>query len=205
MELAELSRRLENIIRFGTIAQIDYGEKKVRVQTGDILTNWLNWRVARAGTTRTWNPPTVGEQVMILSPSGELANGLVMPSIYSDEYDAPSADENLHTTHYPDGAVVSYNHATGELIASGIQTGLIQASTSITLDTPMTYLTGQLEVEGLVTYHNGMQGNAGNTGNSVSLTGAVNINGALIQNGGQLSSNGIVLHTHTHPGTGGPQ
>lgn len=187
------------MIRIGSIEQIDYAAKRVRVRSGKVLTNWLNWRTARAGTTKTWEPPSLGEQVMILSPSGVLENGIVMPSIYCEQFDAPSSNPDLHLTRYPDGAEISYNHATGALIATGIKTATVVASTSVTLDTPLTKVTGELEVDGMITYHNGMTGDAGGAANSIT------INGNLIHTGGQLSSNGIVLHTHTHPGVGGPQ
>jgi phage baseplate assembly protein V len=135
---------------------------------------------------------------MILSPSGVLDNGIVMHSIYSDEFDAPSVNPDLHLREYPDGAKISYNHATGALVATGIQTAVVEASSQVTLDTPHVRITGTLEVDGMLTYHNGMTGEAGEADNSITITGN------LIHAGGQLSSNGIVLHTHTHPGTGGP-
>lgn len=192
MEYAELSSRLENIIRFGTVAAINHATQRVRIDTGGNLTGWLQWRTARAGTTRTWEPPTVGEQVVILSPSGVLENGIVLPGLYSDTYDAPSASPDEHVTHYPDGAVVSYNHSTGALVASGIQTATIQAAISITLDTPLTHCTGKLTVEDLLTYHNGLAGTGGSNANTIT--------GHLTHTTGNLSSNGKVLHTHTHSG-----
>lgn len=186
------------MIRIGSILDIDYAARLVRVKSGKLDSNWLEWRPSRAGTTKTWDPPSIGEQVMILSPSGVIENGIVMPSIYCDDFDAPSDDPALHMTEYPDGATISYNHSTGELIAHGVKTALVEASTQVTLDTPHVRITGTLEVDGMLTYHNGMTGEAGDADNSIT------INGNLIHIGGELSSNGIVLHTHTHPGTGGP-
>lgn len=198
MDTPQLSRLIENLIRIGTIIEVDHANARCRVQLGAIESNWLAFIAQRAGNTQTWSPPTIGEQVIVFSPSGEPANGIVFTGIYSNAHAAPSANPNEHVTQYPDGARISYNHVTGALIAQGIKTGLIQAESMITLDTPMTKITGQLEVEELITYHNGMTGDAGTHG------GAVTINGNLIHNGGVLQSNNIVLHTHTHPGTGGP-
>lgn len=199
MQLADLSRILENLIRIGTIIEVDHERALCRVQMGDIESNWLGFMSTRAGNTQTWSPPTAGEQVLVLSPSGETGNGIVMTGIYSDAHAAPSNNPDEHVTQYADGAKISYNHVSGALVAQGIKTGLIQAATSITLDTPKTHVTGELEVDKLITYHNGMDGEAGDHG------GAVTINGNLIHSSGVLQSNGIVLHTHTHPGTGGPQ
>lgn len=201
--LVELTRRLDNLMRPGTIAAVDHVEARCRVQTGDLLTDWLPWLTQRAGNTRIWSPPTVGEQVMLLSPSGDLGAAWVLPATFRDDHPAPSDSPNLHVTEYPDGARISYNHATGVLVASGIQTAVIEASVQVTLDTPHTHITGSLTVDDLLTYSNGIAGTGGTNHNI--------INGTFSHAGGNLSSNGIVLHTHHHTGvqsggsnTGGP-
>lgn len=199
MQLADLSRILANIIRISTVVEVDHDNARCKVLIGETPSNWLPFASIRAGNTQTWSPPTVGEQVLVLSPSGETANGIVMTGIYSDAHAAPSNNPDEHVTKYPDGAKISYNHVSGALVAQGIKTGLIQAETSITLDTPKTHVTGELEVDKLITYHNGMDGEAGDHG------GAVTITGNLIHNDGVLQSNGIVLHDHDHAsGVGQP-
>jgi len=88
-DIAALSRLLENLIRLGTVAEVDHGslpDKRpawVRVQSGDLLTSWLPWAALRAGTTRDWDPPTVGEQVLVLSPNGQTAQGVAIGSVVS--------------------------------------------------------------------------------------------------------------------------
>jgi phage baseplate assembly protein V len=134
MPNAELNRQIENLIRIGTVFAIDHGARRVRVKSGGVDTNWLKWRVGRAGATRTWDPPTIGEQVMILSPSGVLDNGIVMPSIFSDEFDAPSDNPDEHVVDYPDGARITYNHESGALSATGIKTAAVVASDEIRLE-----------------------------------------------------------------------
>jgi phage baseplate assembly protein V len=193
---AELNRRIENLIRLGTIAEVDHAAHRVRVDSGELLTAWLKWRTGRAGATRTWSPPTIGEQVMILSPSGELANGIVMPSIFCDAHDSPSDSATEHVIEFPDGARLSYDHASGALTASGIQTATIQAAVSVTLNTPETHITGDVQIDGkctvddLLTYGNGIAGTGGDNENIIT--------GSFVQTGGQLSSNGIVLDSHHH-------
>lgn len=202
-QLADLARRVANMIRTGRIAEVDHAGPRVRVQSGDLLTEWLPWQTHRAGNTRTWNPPTVGEQVMILSPSGEPAAGMVIPALYCQDHPAPDASPNTHVIQFPDGAIIGYDHASHALDITGIATVRVVASESVTLDTPYTRITGRLEIDDLITYHNGMVGEGGG-GNAVTITGD------FVHEQGVLSSNGIVLHTHTHPGdsggtTGAPQ
>lgn len=74
-DFAASARMLENLIRFGTIAEVQMVPPRVRVKTGDLLTGWLPWLALRAGADVDWDPPTVNEQVLLLSPSGQLANG----------------------------------------------------------------------------------------------------------------------------------
>jgi len=222
MDLVELSRRLENLIRFGTVHSVDHAARRCRVQTGGIVTALLRWIERRAGDTRTWDPPTVGEQCIILSPSGVIEQGMVILGAPSDVIDTPSHDPDkhvtrypdgttltydhaagLHSAQYPDGATISYHHPSSHLQALGIATLLAQAGQSITLDTPLTKITGKCVIDDLLTYQNGLTGTGGGNGNAIT--------GDFTHINGRLSSNGVVLHTHVHTGvqsgggnTGGP-
>lgn len=203
---AELARRLDNLIRLGTVAEVDHAVARCRVQAGRLLTDWLPWMAPRAGDTLEWHPPTIGEQVVILCPSGEPAAGVVLTGLYTTAHDQPGTSPNEHLTVYPDGATIVYNHATGALNVAGIRTATVEASEHVTVDCPDSTITGNvliqgtLTVEDLLTYQNGLAGSGGTAGNGNTITGE------LTHIGGNLSSNGVVLHTHTHPdpGTGGP-
>lgn len=205
VQLADLARRVANMIRLGRVAAIDFAGARVRVQAGDMLTGWLPWQVSRAGATRTWDPPSIGEQVMVISPSGEPAAGIVIPALYCNDQPAPDHRPSTHVIAFPDGARISYDHASSALDITGVATVRVVAAESVTFDTPYAHFTGQVEIDDVVTYHNGMVGEGGG-GNAVTITGD------LVHEGGVISSNGIVLHTHTHSGvqtgggsTGGPQ
>lgn len=172
MDLQELSRRLENLIRFGTIHSIDHPARRARVQTGRIITAPLRWLEYRAGETKTWNPPTLGEQCIVLSPSGELGQGIVIYGAPSDIIDTPSHAPEQHVIKFPDGATVTYNHQTSHLHIAGIRSATIQASEEIIIDTPETRCTGNLTVaHSLVTAAEGgtatIRGNAHFLGTSV--------------------------------------
>lgn len=126
MDLVELSRLLANIVIIGTVLEVDLARVRCRVQSGGLDTQWLRWHTPRAGATRTWDPPTVGEQCIVLSPSGDTANGVVFYGFNSDNIPAPSHSADDHVTEYPDGARISYNHATHHLEVSGISTARVQ-------------------------------------------------------------------------------
>lgn len=91
----ELSRLLANVLRVGTVAQVRAKPTAAcRVKSGELLTQWLPWISTRAGgkRARTWWPPRVGEQCVVLAPGGELTQGLVLLGLYSDAF-APGSDK----------------------------------------------------------------------------------------------------------------
>jgi len=212
--LVELIRRLENLIRIGTIAEVDLSVSPplCRVKTGDILTDWRPWVAQRAGSARTSWPPTAGEQVLLLSPSGDLTTAVVMPATYSDANQCPDDHPTRHRTTYPDGAVIEYDPEAGALNATGIQTATVEASTSVTVDCPETTCTGNATIKGdatiegnanvlgVLTYAGGLNTAEGSNAGAT-INGPINHNGALT-NTGSISSNGIVVDKHSHPGDG---
>ncbi|WP_037036575.1 phage baseplate assembly protein V [Rahnella sp. WP5] len=200
--LSELTRAVRDIIRIGVVAEVNTTLGVCRVQTGELLTDWLHWLTSRAGSSRTWWAPSVGEQVLLLSLGGELDTGFVLPGIYSDHFPAPSASPQAYHVSFSDGAVLEYEPETGALTVSGIQTADISAATSIsatapnvtvtasskiTLDTPEVVCTNKLTTGSLEVKKGGaMKGN-------------------IAHSGGAFTSNGVQVDTHTHGGvqTGG--
>lgn len=198
MDLVELSRRLENLVRIGTVHSVDHAGVRCRVKSGELVTNWLRWHTPRAGETRTWDPPTVGEQAIVLSPSGEIGNGLVFYGFNSDAHPAPSGSADEHVTIYPDGARTAYNHASGALAITGIKTATVQAAEHVTVDCPESTITGNVQINGtltvdkLITYKAGMQGTGG-AGASAIIDGNIELTGDVV-------AGGISLRGHTHGG-----
>lgn len=108
-DFSKLHRLLENLIRFGVVAEVQYRPPRVKVRTGGIVTTWLPWIAGRAGADRQWDPPTTDEQVLLLSPSGQLANGIAVTGLFSDAIPANGDRPALHRRSYGDGAVVEYD------------------------------------------------------------------------------------------------
>jgi phage baseplate assembly protein V len=114
-EATDHARRLSNLLRYGVVQDADYtGETagfpaiRVSLQDGEILTDWLPWFSPRAGKDRVWDPPEVGEVVMLLAPSGELSNGVAIPGLFSNG-NANGDRAGLHRRTYEDGTVVEYD------------------------------------------------------------------------------------------------
>ena len=172
---AESQRRLHNIATIGTVTHIDADRALMRLAVGENETDWVNIPTIAAGQVRVWRCPSVGEQFLLVSPSGDLANAIPVMSLFSDHNPSPSTDPNEIRIRYNDTDFCSINVANSQLTMH-ISQITNQAQTSIVLDTPNTTLTGNLQVNGDI--------NCDNT-----ITAAT-----------EITANGINLTTHTHSG-----
>lgn len=208
-QINDMMRLINNLVRIGNVSAVDLDNARCRVASGDNTTAWLPWLTSRAGKSRSWWAPSVGEQVLLLSMGGELNTAFVLPAIFSDANPAPSASADAVHLSFPDGAVIEYEPATSALTVTGVKTATLSAaekvsvtapeiachaSSRITLDTPEVVCTHKLTTGSLEVQQGG------------------NMTGNISHSGGSLTSNGIALHTHRHGGvqtgggqTGGPQ
>ncbi|MEX4004915.1 phage baseplate assembly protein V [Paraburkholderia sp. EG285A] len=217
MDANEFRRLIVNLIRKGSVFDVDLTSNPptCRVSVGDpddadnpgLVTNWIPFATTRAGKTREWNPLTKGEQVILLCPMGDPAQGIAIAGINSDAAPAPSHSADKHLRVYPDGAQLEYDHAAHALTATlpegatvlivapgavNMQTkqATVQADT-ITLDGDAT-VTKSLTVKGPLTFENGMTGSAGEGGGSVmKIKGDADFDG-------EVKSQGISLPRHKH-------
>lgn len=198
--IQELARALRNMIRPGVIVETDLNAGRCRVQTGGMYTDWLQWLTHRAGRSRTWWAPSIGEQVLILAVGGELDTAFVLPDIFSDDHPAPSASADAWHMAFPDGAVIEYEPETSALTVSGIKTADVTASESVTLTVPVVLVKAAeritLDTPEVVCTQKLITG-------SLEVQKGGQMRGDITHTGGSLSSNGKVLHTHKHPGDSG--
>lgn len=98
--ISELERRLGDSNRTGVIHAVDAanGLARVRLTDGDepFVTGWLPWVEPAAGANKTHNPPSKGQQVQLLSESGDLSDAVIQGSINSDAEARPSGAGDEH-------------------------------------------------------------------------------------------------------------
>lgn len=189
-QLTELMRLITNLIRTGIVSEVDPVNWLCRVKTGDLETNWINWLTLRAGNTRTWWKPTVGEQIVLLSLGGNLETAFALPAIYSEAFPPPDYSDEGSVTEYPDGGWFEYDPEKHLWRIKGVQNVLIEGAGNIEMNTRRFVL------------------NAEQTEFNAEMT----INGGVTQLGGAMSSNGVVVDSHVHDKvksggdtSGGPQ
>lgn len=184
-EFSDLERRLALLIRYGTVQEADYAAARVRVAMGGAVSHWLPWITLRAGGDRSWWAPEPGEQVLVLSPSGETAQGVVLGSIFRAAHPAPAASPDVDRRVYADGAVVEYDreahrlHALipGDVILEAskgvnVKAGgsvVVNAGASAEITAPRIVLSGEIFLDGPLT-----QGGGAGGGDAV-LNGALHV------------------------------
>ena len=118
--IVELQRRLSNIVRKGTVHELDAGAARARVQYDEepdgtpCVTTWLQWGVRRAGPDRTWWAPEVGEQVVLLSPSGDLKQAVIICSLWQEAFPPNGDRADLSRTDLADGTYWQHDRETGK-------------------------------------------------------------------------------------------
>lgn len=200
LDLGETARRLANVVRAGTVEDVDLAAGRARVRYADgadgepAVTAPLPWLVPAAGEDRDWRPPSKGEQVLLLSPFGEMSAGWILPGAYRDAFPAPDSSAAKRVTRYRDGAVISYDGDAHELQA------VLPAGGSVSLEAPDgVSITGDTDISG-----------------DVSITGDLTVTGEISADGDISSKSDVsdwtgdirtmrrIYNLHTHgvpPGT----
>ncbi|GAB7553131.1 phage baseplate assembly protein V [Novosphingobium sp. 11B] len=143
---------MSELIRLGTIATVDLDAKRCTVLYGDeddddggATTPPIRWLAPRCGKTKVSSPPSVGEQVILLCPDGQLAAAVALAGIDQDAFPLPSwgLTEGVE---FEDGARITYDPVGHALTATlpGGGTALIEAPGGMTIR-------GDVTVEGTIT------------------------------------------------------
>lgn len=140
------------LIRLGTIASVDLSAARCTVRFGDpddddggAETPPIRWLAWRAGETRVWSPPSLGEQVLLLAPDGQIAAAVAITGLVQDAF-PPVGDDATELLLFADGARIAYDpvaHALSAVLPDG-GTAAIEAPGGMTI-------TGDVTIEGAVT------------------------------------------------------
>ena len=115
--VAELERRLDTAQQFGVVDEVDAGRQMLRLDLGEGLRSpWVPYSQP-AGALKVHAPPTVGQQMVLSSPSGDLAQGVAAPLSFTTGEPSPSAAGDSNTITF--GAVRIDLAAGGLTITAG--------------------------------------------------------------------------------------
>lgn len=183
-----IDRIVANLIRFGRIDAVDYESGTATVDFDGEIIEGLEWAKPRAGDDRKYHAPSKDEQVCVLSPSGDLAQGVIAFSISQERF--PNAGNNQNPkTIYADGTVVEYDKEAHILtVDCSASSGTVNvtcananviANSAILFDTPEATFTGNLTVQKNINVNESLgvngdsiiAGNVAFTGNSIKHDG----------------------------------
>ena len=186
---ADLSRRLENLIRLGKIKTVEPTKTflTVTVQIGEITTAKIRYLNLRAGNDKTFDPPSIGEEVIVLSPCGVLEIGIAIGGLNNADNPVLSQDLNKNIRLFSDGCMISYDTNTHalEVILPSNGTAVLTANGGVTVN-----------VDGGVTV-NANSGGATINGDTT-INGNVQVNGSTAMTGNNTVGGSQLVQGSSH-------
>lgn len=181
---AQHDRMLAGLVMPCGVVGIDLAAAMVRVSDGAGWTSaWVRWHSQAAGKARHWRAPSLGEQGVLISPSGEPAQGTFVPGLYGNAGAQPDNRDHVEVWRFDDGGFLIYDWA----------------ASTYTIDLPAGTVTVKVGGSSAVVTDNSIDA----TATAITLTGAVQINGALrvtgdINGGGKIIDTGGNTPNHKH-------
>ncbi len=149
---ADINRRLENIVRFGTIKTLNPSKPipRVTVNLGDIETPEIRCLNIRSGDDTTWDMPSIDEECVVISPCGDIGpTSFVLYGFYNENNPSPSDDLNQKIRMFADGCIIAYDisaHHLSAILPSGGK-ATITADGGVTVNGDTT-INGNLQING---------------------------------------------------------
>lgn len=221
---------LPDLIKIGEVSSVDPEKCTARVvfDDEDSLVSY-DLQILQRNTYENQDYQMVhpGEDVVCLFLGPGQEDGFIIGSLYAGEIKPPEASLDRRTVVFSDdtrvcydrqdhkltvtieGTEIVFNRQDGSItvpnaVTINCTTATVNASSSVTLDTPKTDITGVLNVTGLITGKGGLAVSGGG-GAAVTVSGNMNLEGQ-IDASSDVVAGGISLmnHTHKEQGDGSP-
>lgn len=104
---AEVERRLDGMVKQGPVAEVDpaAGTVRIRLNEANAPKPFLSPPIPYtqlAGALKVHSPPSVGQQMTIISGAGDFRQGLAVPMTWSNQNAAPSDKGDEHVLTFGD-------------------------------------------------------------------------------------------------------
>lgn len=109
-QIAELQRRLENMVRHGKVKEVDEGKGLARMVIGkgadgkEQLSPWTPYS-QQAGALKLHAPVSEGQNMTIIAPGGDLEQAFAIPMTWNDGNANPSSSAGENVLTYGDAKV----------------------------------------------------------------------------------------------------
>lgn len=126
--VAEMERKSAASSRRGVVAEVDAAAGTVRLDLGDGMLSPAIPYGQFAGALKIHTPPTVGQLMTLTAPSGEMEQGLAIPTSFGGGNDAPSSASDANAITFgsvridldADAATVTVGGVSLVISASGV-------------------------------------------------------------------------------------
>lgn len=147
MDAPDPQKLIGDVLRLGTVETVDLAQATCTVRVGDMVTGDIPWIAPRAGSARIWCPPSIGEQVLLICPEGDMLAGMALGGLFFDARPAPASTDSFHAA-FDDGAWIDYEpvHHTLTVNLPNGGTAAIYAPGGLTITGPVT-IKGPVRVE----------------------------------------------------------
>ncbi|MBV6287490.1 phage baseplate assembly protein V [Pseudomonas aegrilactucae] len=180
---AQHDRMLASLVMPCSVVGVDLAAAMVRVSDGAGWTSaWVRWHSQAAGKARHWRAPSMGEQGVLISPSGEPAQGTFVPGLYGNAGAQPDNRDHVEVWRFDDGGSLVYDWQAKTYaidLPSGSVTTKVGGSTVVVTDDAITVLTGSVTITGAITLNGDVQLNG-----ALRVAGDINGGGKIIDTGG---------------------
>lgn len=185
---AEHDRMIAGLIIPCRVVAVDLAAAMVRVSDGgDWTSAWVRWHSQGAGKARHWRAPSLGEQGVLFSPSGNPAQGTFVPGLYGNAGSQPDNRDHVEVWRFDDGGSLLYDWEAkryqitlpsgtveikvGATIATLTDDAITAVTTSANIQAATITLEGQVQINGPLT-----------------VTGDINGGGRIIDTGGNTAN-----------------
>lgn len=140
-EVEDLRRRLQLMIRLGSISEVHQSNQLIKVKHGDLETPFIKWFAQSAGRVSHYRCPTVGEQTIILNfgAGNTGSQSIALVGIDSSEFPFPVNNPDQIVTAYGDKCAEIWDMAAGTLTLKAtelikLESKRVQATKDVQVD-----------------------------------------------------------------------
>jgi len=113
----------------------------------------VRWHSVAAGKARHWRAPSIGEQGVLLSPSGQAGMGTFIPGLYGDAGAPPDNRDHVEVWRFEDGGSLVYDwqaRSYSITLPGGTVTISVGGTSAVLTDGAVTVTAGAIDLIGPV-------------------------------------------------------
>lgn len=132
--------RINNMMREAKVLEVDPSTGLAIVDAHGVVSRPVPW-LQQAGDIVDWEPPAVGQRMVMFSPNGDLGRGFLLPGGFTDQVGQP----------YQEGAM--FGRSIGDTKISGTGSGYMVETPTFTIKANVV-IEGDVRISGSSLLHN---------------------------------------------------